>query len=84
MVNSSVDLVGNNFASNAGGAVACDGSSVLKSDLTPAALGPANACRVAPIPGFQRHVSTQAPQLNQQQWKAYISKMHAMMAAHHM
>jgi hypothetical protein len=82
VINSSVDLGGSTFVSNAGGAVACDGSAVLKSDLTPAVLGPANACRAGSGPGFQRHPSTHIPQLNQQQWKAYVNKMHAMMAAH--
>ena len=83
VVNSSLDLGGDSFVSNAGAAVACDGSAVLKSDLAPSVLGPANACRVGSGPGFQRHPSTHMPQFNQQQWKAYVNKMHGLMAAHH-
>jgi hypothetical protein len=82
VVNSSVDAGNDSIVSNAGGAVGCDGTSVLKSDLTPAVLGPANACRAGSGPGFQRHGSMHLPQFDQQQWKAYVNKMHAMMAAH--
>jgi hypothetical protein len=81
LVNSSVDLGSSTFSANIGGPVVCDGSAVLKSDVSPG--GSANTCRIAPANGIQRRASTNAPASNLPQWKAYINKMHAYMTAHH-
>jgi hypothetical protein len=83
LVNSSVDLGSSAFSSNAGGAVLCDGSAVLKSDLPSSTLGTANACRVAPVTGIQRRSAVSPPASNLPQWKAYINKMHTFMEGHH-
>jgi len=83
LVNSSVDLGSSTFSFNAGGAVVCDGSAVLKSDLPASALGTANTCRVAPVMGIQRRSAVAPPSSNLPQWKTYVNKMHAFMAAHH-
>ena len=83
LVNSSVDLGTSMFSSNAGGAVVCDGSAVLKSDVSPAALASGNSCRIAPANGIQRRSSLGPPPSNSPQWKAYINRIHTFMAAHH-
>jgi hypothetical protein len=83
LVNSSVDIGSSTFFSNAGGAVVCDGSAVLKSDLPSSTLGTSNMCRVAPGTGIQRRSAVAPPASNLPQWKAYVNKMHAFMAAHH-
>jgi hypothetical protein len=83
LVNSSIDLGSSNFTSNLGGAVVCDGSAVMISDVAPSTLGSGNACRIPPANGIQRHFSAGPPRPNQAQWKAYINKMHAFMATHH-
>jgi Right handed beta helix region len=79
LVNSSVDVGGSTFSSNAGGAIACDGSAVLVSDLPPSALGPANACRVGGQSSHNRdHFAFTIPDWKRQ--KASSDRMHAMVA----
>jgi Right handed beta helix region len=83
LVNSSVDLGSSSFAGNLGGAVVCDGSAVLKSDVAPATLASGNSCRIALANGIQHHDPGGPLLSNQTQWKTYIVKMHAYMATHH-
>ena len=51
LVNSSVDVMGVSFSSNAGPNFVCDGSAYITGDVSSASLGAANACRVPGIPG---------------------------------
>jgi hypothetical protein len=50
-VHATVDVEGSTFSSNAGGAIVCDGSTALQTDLSGADLGEANRCKVSSGPG---------------------------------
>jgi len=82
LVNSSVDLTGASFASNAGSSVTCDGTAVLKSDLSPSALGSSSVCRVSPGGSNQRISNPTTPITNQAQWKAFVKTMRSLDVHH--
>jgi hypothetical protein len=79
LVNSSLDVAGTTFASNAHGAIACDGSTVLVSDLPPSALGSANSCKVGG-PSSHHNQTASFTMPNWKQQKALSDKIHAMVA----
>jgi hypothetical protein len=54
LLHATLDVEGSTFSSNAGGAIVCDQSTALATDLAHSALGSANACTVAP-PGNHAH-----------------------------
>lgn len=79
LVNSTVDVAGSTFSSNAGGPVVCDGTAFVVSDLPTAALGPTNSCKAAGASGARRRFA--APQFNVPDWKeqkALSEKLRAM------
>ena len=82
LVNSSTDVSGTTFVSNAGGPVTCDGTAVLKSDLSSSRLGSSSACRVSTVMGNQRLSTPKKPIADQERWTTYIKGMHALIATH--
>jgi hypothetical protein len=47
LLHATLDVEGSTFTSNAGGAIVCDGSTALETDLPHSVLGSANACTVS-------------------------------------
>jgi hypothetical protein len=80
LVGSTLDVAGSTFSANAGGAIACDSSANLTTDLPSSVLGPANSCKVSH--GFRNHGHDGA-NFHVPDWrgaKAHGVKMHAMNA----
>ena len=85
LVHATLDVESSTFSSNAGGAIVCDQSTALATDLPHSALGSANACTVAP-PGNHGHgvgnMSLGMP--NWQFAKARSIKLNSMILSHHL
>jgi len=81
-INSSLDLAGSTLTANAGGAIACDGSAVLVSDLPASALGSANSCKVG-VPSSNHNGNSSFNVPNWKQQKALSDKIHATVAKVH-
>jgi hypothetical protein len=58
MVHATLDVEDSTFASNTGGAVVCDPSTVLETDLPHSVLGSANACEMSPLGNHMEHSTT--------------------------
>jgi hypothetical protein len=82
LVNSSADVSGTTFVSNAGGPVTCDGTAVLNSDSSTSTLGSSSACRVSPVLGNQRLSNPKKPFADQERSATYIKGMRALTTAH--
>jgi len=83
LVNSSLDIAGSNFNSNAGGAVACDGSSVLIADLPSGLLGSSNNCKIPSFSGVRRTLSTTFSVPDWKRQKAAADKMRVLASTLH-
>ncbi len=87
LVHATLDVEGSTFSSNAGGAIVCDGSTALQTDLSSSMLGEANACKVSSdAPSAQLRRSNNL-NLNLPDWrsaKARAMKLCQMSARHHL
>jgi hypothetical protein len=85
LLHATLDVEGSTFSSNADGAIVCDQSTALATDLAHSALGSANACTVAP-PGNHSHavgnMSLALP--DWQGVKARSIRLSQMIAQHHL
>ncbi|UWZ86512.1 right-handed parallel beta-helix repeat-containing protein [Occallatibacter riparius] len=82
LTHATLDIEGSNFSSNAGGAVACDKSSVLETDLPHPVLGSANSCTVSTPGKLHAHG---AFSMNVPDWKgmkAHSLKVNRMITSH--
>jgi hypothetical protein len=83
LLHATLDVEGSTFSSNTGGAIVCDQSTALATDLAHSALGSANACVVAP-PGNHAHgvgnMSLGLP--NWQLVKTRSIKLNSMIVSH--
>jgi hypothetical protein len=86
LLHATLDVEGSTFSSNAGGAIVCDQSTALETDLAHSALGSANACTVAPPGNHQPHgvgdMSLGLP--DWQRIKAGSIKLNSMIVSHHL
>jgi len=77
---------GSTFTSNAGGAIVCDASTVLETDLPHSVLGSANACAIS-APGGQPPHGSDKLGLSLPDWqrvKARSIKLNSMIVLHHL
>jgi Right handed beta helix region len=82
LVNSSLDIAESSFSSNAAGAVVCDGSAALVTDLPSGTLGAANSCKVHTSSGGRHGNSANFPVPDWRRQKAAADKMDAMASSH--
>jgi hypothetical protein len=85
LMHATLDVEGSTFSSNAGGAIVCDQSTALETDLSHAVLGPANACKVS-APGNHRPHTSASVNLGLPDWqgiKAHSIKLNRMITSHH-
>lgn len=85
LLHATLDVEGSTFSSNAGGAIACDQSTALETDLAHSVLGSANACTVAP-PGSHHPNGVSAMSLGLPDWqsiKARSIKLNSVIVSHH-
>jgi hypothetical protein len=83
-LHATLDVEGSTFTSNAG-AIVCDQSTALETDLPHAVLGPANACKVSSRGNHQPHTSA-SMNLGLPDWqslKAHSIKLNRMITSHH-
>jgi hypothetical protein len=85
LLHATLDVEGSSFSSNAGGAIVCDQSTALETDLAHSMLGSANACTVAPPRSHHPHsigdMSMNLP--NWQRIKARSIKLNHSIVTHH-
>jgi hypothetical protein len=85
LLHATLDVEGSSFSSNAGGAIVCDQSTALETDLGHHVLGSANACTVAPPRSHHPHgigdMSLSLP--NWQRIKARSIKLNHTIVMHH-
>jgi hypothetical protein len=85
LLHATLDVEGSTFSSNAGGAIACDQSTALETDLPHSVLGSANACTVSSPGNHQPHGSGNM-NLGLPDWrsiKARSVKLNGMITSHH-
>jgi hypothetical protein len=68
LLHATLDVEGSTFSSNASGAIVCDASVALQTDLPHSVLGSANACKVSSDPGGG-HQSSSLSSVNLPDWK---------------
>jgi Right handed beta helix region len=83
LTHATLDIEGSNFSSNAGGAVACDKSSVLETDLPHSVLGSSNSCTVSTPGKVQAHGELSMNVPDWQRIKAHSIKLNRMITSHH-
>jgi hypothetical protein len=86
LLHATLDVEGSTFSSNAGGAIVCDQSTALETDLAHSALGSANACTVAP-PGGHHPLGVGDMRLGLPDWqgiKARSIKLNGMIVSRHL
>jgi len=81
--NSSLDVAGSTFTSNASGAVVCDGSSFITGELTASVLGSASSCKIPAATGAQHKLNSKLNVPNWRQQKAYADKIQSAVAKRH-
>lgn len=84
LMHATLDVEGSTFSSNAGGAIACDQSTALETDLPQSVLGSANACTVSSPGNHQWHESGNM-NLGLPDWqsiKARSVKLNGMITSH--
>jgi hypothetical protein len=86
LLHATLDVEGSTFSSNAGGAIMCDQSTALETDLAHSALGSANACTVAPPRSHHPHgAGDMSPGLpDWQRVKARSIKLNRIIVSHHL
>ena len=85
LLHATLDVEGSTFSSNAGGAIACDGSAALQTDLPRSVLGSANACKFTSDPG-RGHGAANAANTSLPDWRAMKArslKLSQLRKAHH-
>ena len=85
LLHATLDVEGSTFSSNAGGAIVCDPSTALETDLPHSVLGSANACTVSSSGNHQPHGSANM-NLGLPDWqniKARSIKLNRMITSHH-
>jgi hypothetical protein len=86
LLHATLDVEGSTFSSNAGGAIVCDQSTALETDLAHSALASANACTVAPPGGNHPHgvadMSLGLP--DWQSIKGRSIKLNSIIVSHHL
>lgn len=85
LMHATLDVEGSTFSSNASGAIVCDQSTALETDLPHSVLGSANACTVSSPGNHQPHASANM-NLSLSGWqssKARSIKLNRMITSHH-
>jgi hypothetical protein len=85
LIHATLDVEGSTFTSNTAGAIVCDQSTALETDLPHSVLKSANACLVSE-PGMHHGHDSNAANLSLPDWrsiKARAMKLYAMNARHH-
>jgi hypothetical protein len=85
LLHATLDVEKSTFSSNAGGAIVCDQSTVLETDLPHSVLGSANACTVS-SPGNHQPHGPGNMNLGMPDWlsiKARSIKLNRMITSHH-
>lgn len=83
LANSTLEVLGSTFTSNAGGPIRCDSTSVTLTDLPSSVLGAASACKTAPPSGALHGRSPKPSTANWKNEKAFVEKMQKMVAGLH-
>jgi hypothetical protein len=86
LAHATLDVEGSTFSSNAAGAIVCDDSASLQTDLAPAVLGQANRCMISSNPGENVHNASSDLNLSLPDWqsiKARSIKLNRMISSHH-
>jgi hypothetical protein len=81
LLHATLDVEGSTFSSNAAGAIVCDGSVALQTDLPHSVLGSANACRVSSDPGKGHQSSSQSANLPD--WRGIKARSLKLNQLHH-
>ena len=85
LVHATLDVEGSTFSANTGGAILCDQSTALETDLAPSVLGAANRCQVSSDPGQHLHEASVGLSLSLPDWqslKARSIKLNRMSTSH--